>query len=518
MVVAFRIDAQRNPDVRTRIAVEIELRCQNSDHHVRRSVERNGFSEQAGVGAEIPVPQLVRDHGNAAAVRAVFPFGEAATSLDGSAEQAQRGRSGFDGRDLIRIGAPGQRDRAVAVSGYVPKGVILAPPDVELGSRASRRGPRRGGQHELNDPVRVGIGKGLQQNGVDHGKNAGGGADAERQRGHRREREDGTLAKRSPGEFQVLQKLDHPSILYVSSASSRSALAPRPSRRILATGRSKIFRAIMGQVIAKESGPSLPDLPTVIAIALVVYTASNVLHEAVGHGGACLAFGGKPLVLSSVHFECGEQAISALAVRGVAAAGTIVNFITGGLALVVLKTANPLHKPHAAYSLWLLATLNLLSGAGYFLFSGIGGIGDWADVARGTMPPFVWRPAMSVFGGALYFLLARQSAQWLRALVGGGEFSMRRSRRLTVPAYIAGGLLYCLSGWFNPVGPVLIAISAGASSFGGASGLLWLTMFLRRREHSAAPGAALDRSYVWIAAGCVVSLIFVAILGPSIRF
>jgi hypothetical protein len=273
----------------------------------------------------------------------------------------------------------------------------------------------------------------------------------------------------------------------------------------------------MGQVIAKQSGSSLPDFPTVIAIALVAYAASNVLHEAAGHGGACLVLGGKPLVLSSVHFECGEQAMSALALRGVSAGGTIVNFIAGAVALVVFKTVNPLHKPHAAYFLWLFTTLNLLSGAGYFLFSGVGGIGDWAEVARNTMSPLVWRPAMAVFGGALYFLLARQSAQWLRSLVGSDELSMRRSKLLTVPAYFAGGLLYCLSGLFNPVGPVLIAISAAAASFGGASGLLWLTKFLGRGEHSAAP-AELDRSYVWIVAGCVVSLVFVAILGPSIHF
>src|ERR1039457_4520980 len=79
------------------------------------------------------------------------------------------------------------------------------------------------------------------------------------------------------------------------------------------TGHSKTYRASWAKVIAKQSGPSLPDLPTVTAIALVAYAASNVLHEAVGHGGTCLALGGRPLVLSSVHFECGEQGISALA-------------------------------------------------------------------------------------------------------------------------------------------------------------------------------------------------------------
>jgi len=174
-------------------------------------------------------------------------------------------------------------------------------------------------------------------------------------------------------------------------------------------------------VATKESDRSLPDLLTVTAIALVAYAASNVWHEAVGHGGACVALGGKPNVLSSVHFDCGEEAISALASRGVAAAGTIANFIAGAIGLVALKATNPERKPHIAYFLWLFTTLNLLMGAGYFLFSGVGNIGDWADVASGTGSPLIWRPAMTVLGGALYFLLARRSGQWLGALAGSDD-------------------------------------------------------------------------------------------------
>ena len=274
---------------------------------------------------------------------------------------------------------------------------------------------------------------------------------------------------------------------------------------------------IMGRVANKESDRSLPDLLTVTAIALVAYAASNVSHEALGHGAACVALGGKPNVLSSVHFDCSEEAISALARRGVAAGGTIVNFIAGAIGLVALKATNPVHKPHISYFLWLFTSLNLLMGAGYFLFSGVGNIGDWADVASGTVSPFIWRPAMTVLGGAAYFLLARQSGQWLGALVGGDDLSMRRSRLLTVPAYVAGGLLFCLSGLFNPVGPVLIAISAAAASFGGASGLLWLIQFTRGSKRSAEP-AELGRSYAWIVAGCIASVIFIGILGPGIHF
>src|SRR5262245_64731124 len=130
--------------------------------------------------------------------------------------------------------------------------------------------------------------------------------------------------------------------------------------------------------------------------------------------------------------------MGALAGRGVSAAGTIANFLASAFALIAFKRTKPRKKPCAAYFLWLFTTVNLLMGAGYFLFSGTGGIGDWAEVARDSMSPFLWRPAMAVFGGALYFLFARRMAQGLRSLVGNDELSMRRSKVLTVPAYEIG--------------------------------------------------------------------------------
>ena len=131
-------------------------------------------------------------------------------------------------------------------------------------------------------------------------------------------------------------------------------------------------------------------------------------------------------MLSSVHFECGEEGMGKLALRGVAAGGTIVNFAAGarGPRRLSEGPTRSAGEPHAAYILWLFATLNLLSGAGYFLFSGIGGIGDWADVARGAMPALVWRPAMSVIGGALYFPSGSPSGA-VAAFAGGRRRSSR---------------------------------------------------------------------------------------------
>jgi hypothetical protein len=232
------------------------------------------------------------------------------------------------------------------------------------------------------------------------------------------------------------------------------------------------------------------DAVTVAAIAIVAYALANVLHEGVGHGGACLLIGGHPIALSSVHFECGEES------RFVAAAGTIVNFIAAAISYLLMKRSR-------SFFLWLFTTINLLMGAGYFLFSGIGNIGDWAVVFRDTAPPIVWRPILAIIGGALYYFFARRAALW------AGAFA--NAKRLMTISYFTGGLLYCISGAFNPHGPLLIAISAAAASFGGTSGLLWMDSFVP-------PGGerVVQRNVSWIAAGVITAIIFIAILGPSI--
>ena len=72
------------------------------------------------------------------------------------------------------------------------------------------------------------------------------------------------------------------------------------------------------QEAAVAPGPRTHAL-TVGAIAILAYMLGNVLHEGLGHGGACLLVGAKPLVLSSVHFECSADS------RLVMAGGTLVN-------------------------------------------------------------------------------------------------------------------------------------------------------------------------------------------------
>jgi hypothetical protein len=258
------------------------------------------------------------------------------------------------------------------------------------------------------------------------------------------------------------------------------------------------------------------DLPTVVAIALVAYALANVAHEGIGHGGACLLAGSKPLVLSSVHFECDDTALSEGGRRLVAAGGTLVNLLVGLAAALGLRAWRG--GAHGRFFLWLLATLDLFQAAGYFLFSGIGNIGDWAAVIRGLRPGLAWHAALVLLGGVAYVGVARAAAGWLAPLLGA-EQRVARARRLAVPSYLAGGLLYCASGLLNPLGPLLLFISAAAASFGGASGLLWFHEWLRGDRIPLSPSAmVLDRQRGWWVAGALTALVFVFVLGPSVRF
>jgi hypothetical protein len=79
---------------------------------------------------------------------------------------------------------------------------------------------------------------------------------------------------------------------------------------------------------------SKPDVLTIAAIAIVATVIEDFIHEGLGHGGMCVATGGRPLVLSTVHFECSPDT------RLVAAGGTVGNLIFGILSWRAVHAAN----------------------------------------------------------------------------------------------------------------------------------------------------------------------------------
>src|SRR5260370_4726325 len=182
----------------------------------------------------------------------------------------------------------------------------------------------------------------------------------------------------------------------------------------------------------------MADTFAVGAIAILAFMLGNVLHEGLGHGGAFLLVGAKPLVLSSVHFECSVDS------RLVMAGGTLVNFQAGAVFFVFGRLTGPRY-PRLKYFFWICMTVNLFTGTGYFLFSGIGGIGDWGEFIQGLGPQWLWRIGLTIFGAATYLLAARISLLELRPLIGSDKVQRhQRAVSLTVTAYFSGGILMCI--------------------------------------------------------------------------
>src|SRR5271169_3268202 len=184
---------------------------------------------------------------------------------------------------------------------------------------------------------------------------------------------------------------------------------------------------------------AMPDPFTVGAIAILACMLGNVLHEGLGHGGACLLTGATPRVISSVHFECSLDS------RLVMAGGTLMNFLAGAVFFVLGRLTGP-RFPRLKYFWWICMTVNLYTATGYFLFSGIGGIGDWGDFIQGLGPQWLWRIGLTIFGAATYPLAARISLLELRPLTGSDpQQRYQRAVRLSAVPYFAGGILMCIA-------------------------------------------------------------------------
>lgn len=259
---------------------------------------------------------------------------------------------------------------------------------------------------------------------------------------------------------------------------------------------------------------SLPDLFTIGATAIAATVITGFIHEAIGHGGMCVADGGTPKVLSTVHFECSIET------RLIAAGGTLANLIFGLLSWAVARTVSK--SAAGRYFFWQLMTFNLFDAGGYFLFSGVGNFGDWAAVVAGWHPPWAWRVALIALGTVTYFLLfVPLCLHELRPFLGKDPVArVQRARRITLLPYFTTGILSCVAGALNPVGPLPILLSAAAASFGGKSGLAWMWTLLGgpRIPSSELQMPEIQRSWGWMVCAIILAIMFIAVLGPGVKF
>jgi hypothetical protein len=246
------------------------------------------------------------------------------------------------------------------------------------------------------------------------------------------------------------------------------------------------------------------------ALGILAYAASMMTHEALGHGGYCLAVGGHNVMLTAWGEGC------SLHPPGIEAAGPGVQFGAGLLAWLTLRRL-PRRTARLRYFFWLYMVFNLVISSGYVAFSGVTDFGDAAVIIAGLKAHAVWRGALILLGAAVYLLSMRATALELKRFAGLDDGSRRLFRLVWIP-YVAAGVFACCTGALNRTMGHGAAIGlAAASSFGSGLGMLWLPDMQRGMALRApAPSVYLRWSASWAVAAVIVVVAFLFLIGPGL--
>ena len=264
---------------------------------------------------------------------------------------------------------------------------------------------------------------------------------------------------------------------------------------------------------------AIDDPLTLAALGVLAFALADVAHEALGHGLATVAVGGKAVLLTTCYFNSSGHYS-----RWIPAAGGLMNLAVGGVSLAALRLFSRMGSL-LRYFLILVAAFNLFFAFGYPAYSGVAQFGDWAAVISGCEPHWLWRLMLVVVAVGGYYGSMRLLAKPISAYAGSareptrGLLDKARLPRITLIPYVAAMILACLAGVLNPNGWRTM-LAAGLPAAAAAFGLTQMDHFVgsRRVEASAAVIDLLPRSFPWIVAAIVVLLFFVGVLGPGIRF
>ncbi len=264
------------------------------------------------------------------------------------------------------------------------------------------------------------------------------------------------------------------------------------------------------------------------ALGTLAFAASLMTHEAVGHGGYCLAVGGHNTLLTPWSKTCHFPGVPRL---GTKAAGPGMQFGAGLLAWVALHRVLP-GASQLRYFLWLYMTQSLLISSGYVAFSGVLNAGDAAELIAPLQHSFVWRGVLILLGSVVYFLSMRVAAYELGRFAGSDNRMERLFRLVWIPYTSVGvfalgtvavnqasgtwskWLVRGIPGLSRTVGLVGLAL---ASSFGAGSGMFGIPPMVRGRVlRDSTPAQYVRWSPAWGAVAGTIVLLFLFCIGPGI--
>ncbi len=279
--------------------------------------------------------------------------------------------------------------------------------------------------------------------------------------------------------------------------------------------------ALLSRSAAAKEAPET-DLWTVLGIGVTTYFSASMIHEGLGHEGACAIAGGNPNAFSTGVAGCAGD-LSAGGERIVAAGGAAANLVVAGGAFGALAIAPPSSGPEY-YFLWLTGTVNLYQTAGYLMVGPWFGVGDFGSGAflKDLQPRLPWQIGLSTAGLAMTFGTLFLSNALAEPLLGG-ERQTREDRQwtLTLWPYLVGASLITASGALSRLGPE-VAISAGAANFAGTLFLAYVPLFFSSDffypavDDSPDRAMPMPRSTPWLVAGAASVILAMGVFGPGV--
>jgi hypothetical protein len=231
----------------------------------------------------------------------------------------------------------------------------------------------------------------------------------------------------------------------------------------------------------------MPDLLTLAALGVVAYVSETLLHEAVGHGGACLALGGRVESIAPLYMRCSVTA------PALAAAGPGMNLLAGAAGLLALRGLSGRSRHFA----WLVFVFNWLIAAGYLLVGAATGFGDWGALFAGVSPDWHWRAPAALAALAFYMLTLR---------IASRLFLGTRAVMILVPAAAAAVTALAAQIYGQGTDARGLALAFGCTLFVGFT-LFW-TAEDKIPEH-------IGRSLPWITLGLAAAAGFIVFVGPG---
>ena len=241
------------------------------------------------------------------------------------------------------------------------------------------------------------------------------------------------------------------------------------------------------------------DPTTLSALGVLAAMIAALAHEALGHGGACLATGGEITLLTVIWFRCSPGAAI------VDLAGPVGGFLAGagGLALAA----------YAARSAVRARLFGLVLGAfalfwffGQLVSDGLLARDDWNAAATEWGWPWFWR-FMAVCGGVLGYAV---TVRLVWTIARGLNLRPRPWRTLVIP-YVAGALALIACAAIRPD-------DGSASEIARAVGVAPLGyLYAVTRPSLAGDGAnRVARSWAWITTAAVSLAAYAAVFGPGL--